>query len=111
MFAQFSWEDQFDGALYFPAAQSVFLVISDQLAGFDGDPVETVVDERVHDSHGFLGDSGFGVNLFQDLVDVHSIRFNSSFASFLLVGLFGDNFRGNFGLRGGFFGWHFELLL
>ena len=111
VFAQFSRQDQFDGALNFPTAQSVFLVISDEFGGLNGDSVETVVDEGVHDSHGFLGNSGFRVHLLQHLVNVDSIRFNTSFASFLLVSLFGDDFGGHFGLRGGFFGWHFELLL
>lgn len=111
VFAQFSRQNQLDSALNFSAAQSVFLVISDQLACFNSDSVETIIDEGIHDSHGFLGYSGLRVHLFQHLVDVHSIRFDTSFASFLLVSLFSDDFRGNFGLRGGFFGWHFELLL
>jgi hypothetical protein len=109
--AQFSWENQFDSALHLPTAESVFLVVSDQLAGFHCDPVETVVDERVHDAHRFLGDSGFGVHLLQDFVDVDAVGLNTSFASFFLVRLFGDDFGGDFGLRGGLFGWHFKLLL
>ena len=37
---------------------------------FGGDAFEDVVDERVHDAHGFAGDTSVRVNLLQHLVDV-----------------------------------------
>ena len=51
---------------------------------FGGDALEDVVDERVHDSHGFAGDTSVRVNLLQHLVDVDSIAFLSLSPSFLL---------------------------
>jgi len=44
-----------------------------QLGGFIGDPLENVVDEGVHDTHGLAGDSGVWMDLLEDFVDVDSI--------------------------------------
>ena len=46
---------------------------------FGSDALEDVVDERVHDAHGFAGDTSVRVNLLQHLVDVDSIAFPVSF--------------------------------
>ena len=43
------------------------LVVVGELAGLGGDPLEEVVDERVHDGHGLGGDAGVGVHLLQHL--------------------------------------------
>ena len=51
---------------------------------FGGDALEDVVDERVHDAHGFAGDASVRVNLLQHLVDVDSIAFLSLSPSLLL---------------------------
>ncbi len=80
----------------------MFLVVSDQLGGLGGNSFERVRNERVHDGHGFLGNSGFMVNLFQYFVDVDSERFDSLFVS---LGRF-NFFWYNFSDGGGFFGWH-----
>ena len=48
----------------------MLFVISDESGGLIGDLLEDVVDERVHDGHGSLGDSSLGVNLLEDSVDV-----------------------------------------
>ena len=45
-------------------------VVSDESGGLVGNLLEDVVDERVHDGHGFLGDSSLWVNLLEDSVDV-----------------------------------------
>ena len=50
----------------------MLLVVSNKLGRLGGNLLENVVDERVHDGHGFLGDSGFWVNLLEDSVDVDS---------------------------------------
>jgi len=39
--------------------------------------LEDIVDKRVHDAHGFAGDTSVRVNLLQHLVDVDSIAFLS----------------------------------
>ena len=51
---------------------------------FGGDAFEDVVDERVHDAHGFAGDTSVRVNLLQHLVDIDSIAFLSLSPSLLL---------------------------
>ena len=42
-----------------------------------GDALKDVVHERVHDAHGFAGDTSVRVNLLQHLVDVDGIAFLS----------------------------------
>ena len=58
-----------------------------EAGSFAGDALEDVVHERVHDAHGFAGDSSVGVNLFQHLVDVDSIAFLSLSLSSLLYSI------------------------
>ena len=96
---KFSGEDELDGRLDFSGWESSSLVESDELGSFSGDSVECVVDERVHDVHGFLWDSDVGVDLLEDLVDVDGEGLNSSSSSFSV---------GNFG--GGWCFSHFELV-
>lgn len=56
----------------------MLLVVSDELGGLEGDLLEDVVDEAVHDVHASLGDSGLGVDLLEDSVDVDGESFNST---------------------------------
>ena len=62
------------------------LVVVSQTAGLGGDPLEQVVDERVHDGHGLGGDASVRVNLLQHLVDVDGIGFLSLLLLFLVAG-------------------------
>jgi hypothetical protein len=101
---QLTGEDEFDGSLNFAGAHGVSTVVADQAGGFDGESVERVGNEGVHDGHGLLGDSGFGVDLLQHLVDVDAERFNSLSGSLLFNSL--DVLGGG----GGLSGWHFKLL-
>ena len=80
----------------------MLLVVSNKLGRLGGNLLENVVDERVHDGHGFLGDSGFWVNLLEDSVDVDSEGLGS-----LLGSLDGDWLFtfGNFT----FSDWHFNI--
>ena len=55
----------------------MLLVVSDKLGGLKGDLLEDVVDERVHDAHGSLGNSSLWVDLLEDSVDVDREGFNS----------------------------------
>merc|ERR1712210_295053 len=64
-----------------------------ELAGLGGDALEQVVDERVHDAHGLGGDTGVGVHLLQDLVDVDGIGLLPLALPLLLVAL-GDGLGG-----------------
>ena len=70
MSGKFSGEDELDGRLNLSGRKCSSLVESNELGSFSGDSVESVVNERVHDVHGFLGDSNIGVHLLEDLVDI-----------------------------------------
>ena len=67
---EFTWEEKSDAGLDFATAKSAFLVVADKLAAFESDTLEGVVDERVHDAHASLADSGIWVDLLEDSVDV-----------------------------------------
>ena len=41
--------------------------------GFGRDVFKDIVDKRVHDTHGFAGDTGVGVHLFRHFVDIDRI--------------------------------------
>ena len=70
MSGELSGEDESDGGLDLTAGESLSLVVSDESGGFTGDSLEDIVDEGVHDAHGLLGDTGLGVDLLEDSVDV-----------------------------------------
>ena len=86
---QLSGEDELDGRLDLAGGKSSSLVESDELGSFGGDSVEGVVDERVHDVHGFLGDTDVGVDLLEDFVDVDGEGLNSSSSGLLVSRSFG----------------------
>jgi len=67
---KFSGEDELDGRLDFSGGESSSLVESDEFGAFSGNSVESIMNEGVHDVHGFLGDTNVGVHLLEDLVDV-----------------------------------------
>ena len=77
MLGEFSWEEESDGGLDLSGGESVLLVVSDELGGLSGDLFEDVVDERVHDGHRSLGDTGLWVHLLEHSVDVDGEGFNS----------------------------------
>ena len=83
---KFSGEEELDGRLDFPGGEGVLLVVSDQLGGFEGNSLEDVVDEGVHDGHGLLGDAGVVVDLLEHLVDVDGESLVSGSSSVLLFG-------------------------
>ena len=101
---EFTGEGELDGSLDFSGRQSVSLVASDEAGSFVGESVERVRDERVHDSHGLSGDTSFGVDLLQHLVDVDAEGFDSLFGSLLF------NSLDLFGSGGGLSGRHLKLL-
>ena len=55
--------------------------------GLCGDALKEVVDERVHDGHGFGADASVGMNLLQDLVDVDGVGFLPLLALLLAISL------------------------
>jgi len=98
---QLSREKEADCGLYFAAGDGASLVVVGEAGSFGGDSFENVIYEGVHDAHGLGADSGVGVYLFEDLVDVDGIGFLPPLLLLFLVGL-GDVFLGLSGLLGGF---------
>ena len=72
---QLSGQQEPDGGLDLPGGDGGPLVVVGELAGLGGDPLEDVIDEGVHDAHGLGRDSGVGINLLQDFVDVDGVGF------------------------------------
>ena len=111
MFGQLSGQQEPDGGLDLPGGDGGPLVVVGELAGLSGDPLEQVVNERVHDAHGLGGDSSVGVDLLEDLVDVDGVGL-LPLGLLLLVSL-GDGLGGLACLLGGLsggLGGHGELL-
>lgn len=100
--SQFTGQEETDSSLDLPGGDGRPLVVVSQAAGLSSDTLEDVVHERVHDGHSLRRDTGVGVDLLQDLVDVDSVRF-LPLALLLLVSL-GDVLLGLTGLLGGFTG-------
>ena len=94
MLGELTWEEEADGSLDLTGGEGVLLVVADKTGRLGGDLLEDVVDERVHDAHGSLGDAGLGVDLLEDAVDVDGESLGSS----PLWGLLGDGFAGGGGL-------------
>ena len=74
----------------------MLLVVANKARALSGDLLENVVDERVHDAHGSLGDSSLWVHLLEDSVDVDG----EGFASLFLWGSLSGGFLGGAGLSG-----------
>ena len=107
VFGQFSGEEKSDSGLDFPGGDGGPLVVVSKTGSFGSNALEDVIDKRVHDAHGLGGYTGVGVDLFQDLVDVDSVRL-LALAVLLLVSL-GNGLGGLSCLLGGFTGyfwWH-----
>ncbi len=82
MLGELTWEDEPDSSLDLAGAESVLLVVADKLGGFEANLLEDILDEAVHDVHASLGDTGVGVHLLEDTVDIDG----EGLGSLLLVG-------------------------
>ena len=102
MLGELTGEEELDGGLDLSGGESVLLVVSDELGRLGSNLLEDVVDEGVHDGHGFLGDSSLWVNLLEDSVDVDGEGLGS---------LLGSLDWGVFLSLGGFTfsNWHFNI--
>ena len=98
MLGKLTGEEEPDSSLDLPGGDGGPLVVVGKTAGLSSDPLEDVIDERVHDAHGLGGDTGVGVHLLEDLVDVDSIGL-LALPVLLLVSL-GDVLLGLAGLLG-----------
>ena len=68
---QFSGQEKSHGSLDFARSNGRLLVVLRQTRSLSCDLSEDVINEGVHDRHGFARDSDIGVNLLQDFVDVN----------------------------------------
>ena len=68
-------QQETDSGLDLPAGDGRLLVVVGESGGLVSDALEDVVDKAVHDAHGLAGDTGVGVDLLQNLVDVDSVAF------------------------------------
>jgi hypothetical protein len=82
---QLTGEDEADRSLDLSGRDGGLLVVSSQLASLSGDALEDIVDEGVEDRHGTVGDTGVGVDLLQDLVDVRRVSLLASLGALLLL--------------------------
>jgi hypothetical protein len=64
---ELSGEDEADGGLNLAGRDGRLLVVGRELRGLGRDALEDVVDERVEDEHGLVGDTSVGVDLLEDL--------------------------------------------
>ena len=93
MLSELTGEEETDGSLDLTGGEGVLLVVANETGGLGGDLLEDVVDERVHDGHGSLGDAGLGVHLLEDTVDVDGESLGSPSLGGSLLG-FGGNAAG-----------------
>ena len=101
MFGQLSGEEEADSGLDLPGGDGGPLVVVGKTAGLSSDTLKDIVDKGVHDAHGLGADTGVGVHLLEDLVDVDGIRLLSLAVLGLLVTL-GDGLGGFAGLLDSF---------
>ena len=66
-------EEETDGGLDFAGGDGGLGVVLGKLSGLTGDALEDVTNKGVHDEHGLGGDTGIGVHLLEDLVDVDGV--------------------------------------
>ena len=70
MSSEFSGEDEFDCRLDLSGRKDSSIVESDELWFFSSNTFEGIMNERVHDDHGFQWDSNVRVHSLEDFVDV-----------------------------------------
>jgi len=78
-------QDEADRGLDFSRRDGGLLVVCGKLGGLSGDALEDIVDERVQDRHGAVGDTSVGVDLLENLVDVRAVGLLAGLARLLLV--------------------------
>lgn len=105
---QLTRQQQPDGRLDLSAGDGRPAVVVCKSGSLGSDALKDVIDERVHDGHGFAGHSGVGVHLLEYLVDVDGVRLPPPPLALLIPGAGGLCLRGGLlcSLRCGF-GRHF----
>ena len=77
---KFTRKHQTNSSLDFSRRKSSLLVVGGEASGFRGDTFKDIVNERVHDRHTLLGDTGIRVDLLEHLVDVRRVGFGTLLA-------------------------------
>ena len=104
---QLTGQKQTDGGLDFSAGDGGSLVVVGKTRSLTGDSLKDVVHERVHDGHGFAGDSSVGVHLLEHLVDVDGVALPPFPPALLVPSTLGLGLAdGLLGSLAGCFGWH-----
>ena len=85
MLGKFTGKEKTNSSLDLATRDSRLLVVVSKLGGLGGNLLEDVVHEGVHDAHGFAGDTSLGVDLLQNLVDVHGVSLLSGLSALLLL--------------------------
>src|SRR5574339_505023 len=68
-----------------PRGDGWLLVVASELGGFLSELLENVVDETVHNPHGFAGDSNVGMDLVEHLEDVDLVSLDALLGSLLFL--------------------------
>lgn len=84
MSGEFTGQNELYSRLDLSGRESSSLVESNELWAFSCNSVESIVNERVHDVHGFLRNTNVGVHLLKDFVDVDREGLDSSSSGFLV---------------------------
>ena len=95
---EFTWQQQSDGGLYLATGDGRLLVVVSKSGCLGSDALEDVVHEAVHDGHGTAGNTGVGVDLLHDLVDVNAVGLASPLSPLLVP--WGTGCLGHCGLLG-----------
>jgi len=82
---EFSWEEKPYSSLDLPASDGRLLVVVSKAGSFNGNPLENVVHERIHDAHRLAGDASVRVNLLQHLVDVDGVGLLPALPSLFVI--------------------------
>ena len=98
MLGKLTREDETDGRLDLAGGDGGLGVVAGKATRLGGETLKDVLDEVVHDDHGLLGDTGVGVHLLEDLVDVRSVRVTLALGAaggrLLATGLLGGGLLG-----------------
>ncbi|RID68936.1 hypothetical protein BRARA_C01062 [Brassica rapa] len=85
VFRQLSRQDESHRRLNLPGSDGRLLVVPRELGRLAGKLLEDVVDETVHDPHGFARDPDVGVDLLQHLEDVDLVCLDALLGPLLLL--------------------------
>ena len=75
MLGELTREKETNSGLNLARCEGVAVVVASKAGGLSCNAFEDIVDEGVHDGHGTVGDTGFGVDRLEDTVDVARVGF------------------------------------